>query len=407
MSVTPAWAQALDCDQATLESWRSECPPGQSLLQWALLEGKISEERYLEWAREHYGLISIKPGFFQTHRTFPQFNNWKTFHPWSSACCPIYQWNDILYVGCLEPQGLPEMLEIRPVLCSAEALSRFWRDLTAPSSESPTVPLKFDFANVGISNGEPTEPFDEEIRPQDVQFPPTQAVPLSQPTARLDFSNLSFSTGNEDASPTDDRPQNEVHDIGEVNESSLSVSMVTASPSIEFENIFEVQPAAKPPVVTPTTELGKVKPRPTGSSKTNAWSEKLFAELDAHFEAKMIVTRLDEGFVPRYWSAHWYPKNPQQCPFLNINEPNIFRIAYRSQRPFHGPISPNPVNEDFFAFWRNTEYPQQITVQPVVQEGQVIGMVVGVPKEPGQQNKKLRLIAQVSEKVAQFMQQAA
>ena len=109
----------------------------------------------------------------------------------------------------------------------------------------------------------------------------------------------------------------------------------------------------------------------------------------------MIITKMEEGFAPRFWSAHWNPKN-KSCPFINVKEANIFHIAHKTKRPFHGPISPNEVNDAFFEFWTQKKYPQQITVQPILKENDVIGMIVGIPRNTESQYKKLKLISRVS-----------
>ena len=382
MSVLPPWAAALKCSAAKLTEWQNLCPPDQSLIQWALLKGKIDQQKYLEWAREHYQLVSVTESFFHSQQEAPQFEAWSSFHQWTSACCPIYQWDDILYVGCLSPEGLPDMMEIRPILCAAQPLLEFWtRQQTTSHNQShgdftvdpsaPTIPIdssSFDFANINLGptvpiHGPKTSTPANHGKDKKAEKKETPLPPVGQPF------NIDFTMS--DVSPLD-----------------LS--------------------GTKTHIPNGANKAAKAeKKQIMGVAKTNPWSEKIFAEMGTHFTSKMIVVKMDEGFVPRYWSAEWNPKTPQNCPFLNVADANIFKIAFKSQRPFHGKISTNPVNDAFFSFWLDGECPEQITVQPVVSDNKVIAMIVGVPNEEQNQRQILQLLNDLSHETAKYINQAA
>ncbi len=66
------------------------------------------------------------------------FSKWRALFHWNAQILPIYEWADILYVGCLQPppnfpQGSHKIVFI---LCDPEALRRLWEDCEAVLSSS-------------------------------------------------------------------------------------------------------------------------------------------------------------------------------------------------------------------------------------------------------------------------------
>ncbi len=141
--------------------------------------------------------------------------------------------------------------------------------------------------------------------------------------------------------------------------------------------------------------------------QSNGWSKEIFQEMDLYFDAKMIIEKTEEGFVPKFWSGPWTILDKNRCPFVNTKDPNIFRIAHNSQRPFHGPASPNKVNDQLFEFWNGASYPEEITIHPIQNGPDILGMVVGIPKDTNDSHKKLQLVFNLSQKAQEQLTKAA
>jgi hypothetical protein len=56
------------------------------------------------------------------------FSKWRSFYQWSDQILPIYEWNDVLYVACLQPPQKfpPTTQKIVFLLCEPEALKNVW-----------------------------------------------------------------------------------------------------------------------------------------------------------------------------------------------------------------------------------------------------------------------------------------
>lgn len=342
------WAQAMKIQDDQLFRWQTEYK-GKSLLQWALLQQKVDQGLYLTWARNHYNAISVQDSFFANlPQTKIDTSSLKNIIDWDSSCCPIYQWEEVIFIGCLEPRLELKLndqsVKIQWVLCSAQTLADFWTKQQISgqkdSDTEPSIPIKIDFGSLADTS---------------------ESSELSQ-SISISESAISFSDNLE--TPATDQ-------IDEDNVVSIEVSRTDlAAAALE-------------------------------KAQTNPWSEDLFSQMDHFFDAKMIVTKMDEGFAPRFWNEQWKLKSSQNTPFINVNQPNIFRIAHNSKKPFHGQVSMNPINEGFFEFWMSSEVPEEITVQPILQGHDVIGMIVATPKDKNHLHQKLQLLNNLSQKASE------
>ena len=75
-------------------------------LREALEKQLINETEYQEWASKYYGLPILEDAFFEKHSLLENFmeNIQNIANP---SAIPCFEWNDILYVVCLEPQEIP------------------------------------------------------------------------------------------------------------------------------------------------------------------------------------------------------------------------------------------------------------------------------------------------------------
>lgn len=83
--------------------------------------------------------------FFEKHSpNLGFFSKWSSLFAWSDQILPIYEWQDILYVGCLQPPAqFPKSThKIVFLLCEPEALKRVWYNFegTVVSQTKPSLP---------------------------------------------------------------------------------------------------------------------------------------------------------------------------------------------------------------------------------------------------------------------------
>jgi hypothetical protein len=107
----------------------------------------------------------------------------------------------------------------------------------------------------------------------------------------------------------------------------------------------------------------------------------IFLKMDRHFDRKMMIANYrNQGFEPVRWTSEWTPSADGSNPPVEVDQPGIFNIAFKTKKPFHGRVAQNAFNDKFFSQWTKSEYPQSITVCPVVNDNRVIGFIVGTSR---------------------------
>jgi hypothetical protein len=84
--------------------------------------------------------------FFENHAPdLGFFSKWRALFQWNAQILPIYEWSNILYVGCLQPpQNFPEGdHKIVFILCDPEALRRLWDHFEGVFNSGDSASLHF------------------------------------------------------------------------------------------------------------------------------------------------------------------------------------------------------------------------------------------------------------------------
>lgn len=95
------WAKGLQIPNDVIAVWEMQAA-GSDLLRWALANGKILEHIYLDWAKNYYKLPSLSQSFFEQNPNPTLWDKWGRFD-WSGTFLPIYEYDGVLYIACLEP----------------------------------------------------------------------------------------------------------------------------------------------------------------------------------------------------------------------------------------------------------------------------------------------------------------
>ena len=59
------WIKFFQISDEKLYEFKKQKPIGMDLLLWCLETGKIKEEDYLNWAKDHYKIPILKESYFQ------------------------------------------------------------------------------------------------------------------------------------------------------------------------------------------------------------------------------------------------------------------------------------------------------------------------------------------------------
>jgi hypothetical protein len=69
-------------------------------------------------------------------------------------------------------------------------------------------------------------------------------------------------------------------------------------------------------------------------------------------------------------------RKPSMIEF-SLKIPSIFRIVSTTQKPYHGFVSLNDLNEAFFESWNHGQIPDHVTIVPLMDHDLVVGMLMG------------------------------
>jgi len=122
-------------------------PPAQ-WMALSLENGFISSTEYLPWAQNYYGLATLKSDFFESKHfslmAYHKFKNQST--TWGPQALPVFEWENTLFVACIDPHSVPSELAnhpdmiCRPLLANYEDLVKAWNFCL----ESGTPPPAFN-----------------------------------------------------------------------------------------------------------------------------------------------------------------------------------------------------------------------------------------------------------------------
>ncbi|WP_413581600.1 hypothetical protein [Bdellovibrio sp. HCB288] len=184
------------------------------------------------------------------------------------------------------------------------------------------------------------------------------------------------------------------------------------------EDSFGNKPIA--PIVARPTGVAKPTMNPVASShfslekikkkNSNVLPDKIkraLSEMKTHFAKSMILT-LDEQ--ESQVTAFAWDENFQDIKDTSLRvplkTPSIFNIVASTQKPFHGYISLNELNEKFFEQWNQGAIPDHVTLTPIVMEEKLVGMLMGFAEKSAYNKTSLTLAEKISSEFTKGLQAA-
>ncbi len=128
------WQDKFQISSANYKEWENSSR-GESLAVWALKKNKISSSQYIEWATHHYRLPFLRESFFHNMSINQQlWNRVKNREQWNETFLPIYEWDNVLFAGCIKPPEHIQDKTIIPLLVLPKNLVFFWNKIEKFSS---------------------------------------------------------------------------------------------------------------------------------------------------------------------------------------------------------------------------------------------------------------------------------
>jgi len=431
---TSGWQEHFKNGLTKAEPLYAQNPSAESLLLFCLQKKFIPVHEYLAWARESYQLPVLEDDFIQLHPPKKEFfTKWHKAHAWSPEFLPLAEWDGCLIVACLEAPALDARSPIPSVfvLASPTLLQSVWneyQDAPAPAHDpqlfaedgslllqDPEDNAEATAAGDDLTTGEESPeglladtsslqaPLLQDLPkapmppapPPSVEAPPIGAKKgprTSEPLTGIKLSSAS--------SFDETKVDTLVSTVGEI-----SLSQKKMAPTTQVTVGGEELPSA--PVKATTVQNGAAayfleKLRKQNAEKFDKAVLASFEQLKTFFKKSMLLAVGDKDRLikPLLWDAN-FENPPNPVPEFSLKTPSIFRIVSGTQKPYHGYIIVNDLNESFFETWNQGQIPDHVTIVPLLDGDLVVGMLLGI----GEKSNYNKNVLQFSETLAKDLTQ--
>ena len=330
---------------------------------WALKNNKISQNQYMEWAIQHYKIPFVTDSFFYNITINQQFwNRIKNLANWNQDFLPIYEWDSIIFVGCLQPPKETQDKNIVPVLVTPKNLNFFWKKIQTFSkigardttSASPRGTISSGTRNTTSASPRGT----------------TSSGARDTTSASPRGTTSSGTRDTTSASPRGTTSSGTRDTTAPTNKSAFLLQETEQKTHSEFLS----NPLTLLQTMVRNTALTQLKMF-RGSdvvSQVAQISEKYFIGI-------IIFSFQNNQFTPIEWSDSMAgPATP-----INIEKPSIFKMIVKSKSPYHGFIVDNEIHKQFFTPWGFEALPTHVTFIPIFDNSKnIIGAFMGIASKP-------------------------
>ncbi|MBX2996071.1 MAG: hypothetical protein KF681_14690 [Bdellovibrionaceae bacterium] len=335
------------------------------------------------------GYPVLNDRFFQEKRpTREFFARVKDRGPWSPSLLPVYEWQGVLYVAFSNLDDAPIAADWCPIQASPSLMMELYFELTASEENS---------AAQTITGSEPALELVDDSAPEAPAPPPED-----------DLGTLDFASEDEQRTVLVQNPSDTV-DLSALTVTAAPVAVQTPAPSLatpppppipEFSD--DITPAAAaaptpppPPVKTVAAEVvsplpaspaaqhrkvpaAAATPAPPTKPTDSPVEIELWKKMSQHFESSMICLFQKGQVLPVKWSPNLSASipSPSSKAFSTLKA-SPFRIVARTQKSYHGFLVPNEISDSFFREWTSGQYPEHLTMSPIMAGELVVGFLMG------------------------------
>lgn len=362
-----------------LEGWQP--PPTGSALESALIEGRLTEDEYIDWAQKTHFWPVLQGGFFTAHEPDPALMSQREVS-WSRLVLPVAEWDGVVMLAGLEaPSPLPPNCCF--FLARLEDLAPWWERLSSQDSSVAAAPA-------------------QEEQPEGLSLEPTAGAP-----APLSFAKVSLQRGDESVPPASEGVSTSVRTETNAQGQSVEVTSISfaATETLTLTGIQAPPAPAAPATNEPAkpTKLAAATPGPDrhllmSIAKRPGYQDQtlnLLTQMGSFFTKSMILgfSETSDYFVPALWTNQF--EAPATVAQIPVKDPSIFSIVSGTEKPYHGLVVPNPINDAFFAQWNGGETPAHVTLVPIFFQNRMVGAILGFAAE-AQELSTLRSVERFS-----------
>jgi hypothetical protein len=114
------------------------------------------------------------------------------------------------------------------------------------------------------------------------------------------------------------------------------------------------------------------------------------------FETAMILLFKDGELQPWKWNDLFLSVNGERPDAVDLQEPSIFKVVFRTAKPYHGYVVTSTVNQKFFNEFYRGMLPKHATVIPIMIDGRMGGMLLCFTNSKIDYRQSLRLMERLS-----------
>lgn len=81
---------------------------------------------------------------------------------------------------------------------------------------------------------------------------------------------------------------------------------------------------------------------------------------------------------------------------IELEDPSVFKIVFKTGKPYHGYVVTNPVNQKFFNEFYRGLLPKHATIVPIMVDARMAGMILGLTNSKVDYRQSLRLMERLS-----------
>lgn len=169
-----------------------------------------------------------------------------------------------------------------------------------------------------------------------------------------------------------------------------------APPTAKPAPAAPVAPAAAKPA-TPAAPKNSPAAAAAMSGSVEDWKN-LWTQLNSTFQHSMVLLFRKGQVLPYKWDPQLSAAAPKP---LSVQKPSPFRIVAKTQKPYHGYLVPNEVSDEFFKIWNKGQYPEHLTMSPIVIGELVAGFVMAWGEASANTKEALQLVDHSAESLGQ------
>lgn len=111
----------------------------------------------------------------------------------------------------------------------------------------------------------------------------------------------------------------------------------------------------------------------------------------------LLIINSNETVSPIHWDQNFKPKASTQP--ISLFQPSPFRIAYKTAKPFHGPVSMNHILELFINEWLNNGPIHILTIVPLIENNIPFALLLGIADHNIDLKESLTYFSQITEDI--------